>query len=127
MIIYKDLLSGDELFTDSYKMRIVDDVFYEVEGKRTSEKGGISDDLIGGNPSTEEAQEGMDDETVSGVDIVLANRLTETSFAKKDYQKYIKPYIKKILEHLEKDREARTSGRLQEECTASSEEGLGIV
>ena len=68
---------------------ILAQIFVSLQ-QRTSEKGGISDDLIGGNPSTEEALEGMDDETVSGVDIVLANRLTETSFAKKDYQKYIK-------------------------------------
>lgn len=50
MIIYKDLftgksytsilvyklfvfLTGDELFSDSYKIRIIDDIFYEVEGK----------------------------------------------------------------------------------------------
>ena len=27
------LFTGDELFSDTYKMRVVDEIFYEVEGK----------------------------------------------------------------------------------------------
>lgn len=33
MKLYLDVFTGDELFSDSYPMKIVDDVYYEVEGK----------------------------------------------------------------------------------------------
>ena len=29
--------SGDELFSDTYPMKVVDDIFYEVEGKVSKE------------------------------------------------------------------------------------------
>ena len=51
---------------------------------------------IGGNPSAEEAAETTEESSKSGVDIVLANRLTEvTEFTKDGYQEKIKVYIKK--------------------------------
>merc|ERR1712076_171237 len=33
MKIYKDVFSGDELFSDTYPMKLVDDCMYEVYGK----------------------------------------------------------------------------------------------
>jgi len=33
MIIFFDIFTGDELCSDSYPMKTVDDVYYEVEGK----------------------------------------------------------------------------------------------
>jgi len=33
MKIYKDVFSGDELFSDTYPMKLVDDCIYEVYGK----------------------------------------------------------------------------------------------
>jgi hypothetical protein len=33
MRVYKDLFTGDEMFCDSYKMKLVDEVVYEVYGK----------------------------------------------------------------------------------------------
>jgi hypothetical protein len=33
MIIYMDVFTGDELCSDSYPMKVVDDLYYEVEGK----------------------------------------------------------------------------------------------
>jgi len=54
----------------------------------------IGDDLIGGNASAEgaEADEGVEDGgTVSGVNIVMDNRLQSTGFGtKKEYQVYMK-------------------------------------
>ena len=111
MIIYKDLVSGDEVLTDVFKMKVVDDIFYEVEGKlKTEVTNKIDDSLIGGNASIEEQAVEMDDDAVqSGIDVVLANRLQETGFNKKSYQVYIKEYMGKVLAHLEKTKPDRVA------------------
>jgi len=33
MIIYMDVFTGDELCSDSYPMKDINDLYYEVEGK----------------------------------------------------------------------------------------------
>lgn len=101
MIVYRDLLSNDELFTDSCKMREVDDsVFIEVEGKHTTECTKVDDAMIGGNKSAESYEEESADASTSGVDIVLQNRLAWVDMDKKKYQKYIKAYVAKLVEKL---------------------------
>merc|ERR1719516_773348 len=98
-MVFKDIFSGDELFTDSYEIKLVDDVLYEVIGKHVSRTEGEVV-LEGSNASAEgaDADEGTDSSTVSGIDFVLDNRLTETGFgSKKDYTTYLKDYMKKVL------------------------------
>lgn len=57
----------------------------------TTEGGGIDEALIGGNASAEGGAEELEEGSVSGCNIVLANKLEETSFgSKKDYQTEIK-------------------------------------
>ena len=60
----------------------------------TTETSDVSDALIGGNASAEGGgDEGAEASSVSGCDIVLANRLASVSFAnKKEYQTYLKVY-----------------------------------
>nr|6IZB_A Chain A, Translationally-controlled tumor protein [Homo sapiens] len=83
MIIYRDLISHDEMFSDIYKIReIADGLCLEVEGKMVS--GGIT-----------------------GVDIVMNHHLQETSFTKEAYKKYIKDYMKSIKGKLEEQRPER--------------------
>ncbi|KAM0731197.1 Translationally-controlled tumor protein-like protein [Formica fusca] len=104
MRIYKDLFTGDEMFSDTYKMKLVDDVLYEVYGKLISRKSGEVN-IAGFNPSAEEADEGTDEMVESGVDIVLNHRLQET-FAfgdKKSYTLYLKDYMKKLVARLEEE------------------------
>uniref|UniRef100_A0A8D8TCX5 Translationally-controlled tumor protein homolog n=1 Tax=Cacopsylla melanoneura TaxID=428564 RepID=A0A8D8TCX5_9HEMI len=102
MRIYKDIITGDEMFSDSYKMKLVDEVLYEVTGRLVQRKvGDVSID--GFNPSAEEENEGTEEAVESGVDVVLNHRLCET-FAfgdKKGYTAYLKDYMKKILAKLE--------------------------
>merc|ERR1712121_596326 len=101
MKIYKDVFSGDELFSDTYPIKLVDDVLYEVTGKHVSRVLGDVQ-LEGANASAEEADEGTETATESGVDVVLNNRLVETGFGKKsDYVTYLKGYMKKVVDHLE--------------------------
>ena len=62
--------------------------------------------LEGSNASAEGADgdEGGDSSTVSGVDLVLNHRLTETGFgSKKDYMVYLKDYMKKVVKYLEEN------------------------
>jgi len=102
MKIYKDLFTGDEMFSDTYKIKLVDDVIYEVYGKLITRKAGDIE-IAGFNPSAEEADEGTDEAVESGVDVVLNHRLQET-FAfgdKKSYTLYLKDYMKKLVAKLE--------------------------
>jgi len=103
MKIYKDIFSGDEMFSDTYKITLVKDCVYEVVGKwETRKEGEIQ--LEGSNASAEEAAEGTEEATMTGVDIVLNHRLTETSFGKKgDYATYLKGYMKNVVKKLEEN------------------------
>jgi hypothetical protein len=101
MKIFKDIFTGDEMFSDTYKIKLVDEVLYEVYGKLVSRTEGDIE-IAGFNPSAEEADDGADSTTTSGIDIVLNHRLQE-SFAfqdKKSYTLYLKDYMKKLIEKL---------------------------
>merc|ERR1712126_368954 len=103
MYLYKDVFSGDELFSDTYPIKLVDDCLYEVTGKHET-RTDSEIQLEGANASAEEADEGTDTNSVSGVDVVLNHRLVETGFgSKKDYTVYLKDYMKRVVEYLEKN------------------------
>ncbi|XP_062302432.1 translationally-controlled tumor protein homolog [Osmerus eperlanus] len=103
MIIYKCIITGDEMFSDSLKVKETPDgMMYEVTGKLTSRTDNIDDSLIGGNASAEGGDEGCAGSTVSGVDIVLNSNLQETTpYDKKAYSGYIKKYLKDVKAKLE--------------------------
>merc|ERR1712242_339620 len=107
MKIYKDVFSGDELFSDTYPIKLVEDCIYEVTGKHVSRKAGADFVLEGSNASAEEADEGTEEATESGVDLVLNHRLVETGFGKKaDYMNYLKDYMKRVVTYLESNDKA---------------------
>lgn len=88
------------MFSDTYKIKLVDEVLYEVTGKLVSRTLGDVQ-IDGANPSAEEADEGTDAATESGIDIVLNHRLCETGFAdKKGFTIYLKDYMKKLVDKL---------------------------
>merc|ERR1712198_151343 len=98
MKIYKDVFSGDELFSDTYPMKLVDNCMYEVYGKHITR----TDDEIQLEGSNASADEGTESNSVSGVDLVLNHRLVETGFgSKKYYTVYLKDYMKKVVKYLE--------------------------
>merc|ERR1712226_1101318 len=107
MKIWKDIFSGDEMFSDTYRMSLVQGVVWEVIGKWETR---TSDDvqLEGANASAEEAAEGTESSSTTGIDIVLNHRLTETSFAAKleeqgkgdqidEFKKNIQPYVTELM------------------------------
>jgi len=65
MKIYRCIVSGDEMFTDSVKINVIDECLYEVYCKHVVRKEG---DVVldGANPSAEEADEGSDDAVQAG-------------------------------------------------------------
>lgn len=97
MIIYKDIITGDEMFTDSNKLTLVDDCLYEVLCTHVTRRHG---DIVldGANPSAEgeDADYGTDEAVESGLDLVLNQRLQPTSFDKASYKTYLKTYTKTL-------------------------------
>ncbi|CAI5972722.1 unnamed protein product [Closterium sp. NIES-64] len=110
MLVYQDLISGDELLSDSFEAKeIQNGIFYEVEGKWVV-KGGIEVD-IGANPSAEGGEEeAVEEQSEKVVDIVDTFRLQarpqypftiyeireQPAFDKKAFAGYLKVYAQKL-------------------------------
>jgi len=105
MIIYKDLFTDDELFTDAVAIELVDGVVYKVKGKLRTDTFDIDESAIGGNASADGAGEGegADAAQKQGVDIVMNSRLVEFAMNKKDYMAHIKDYMKSVKTKLEEN------------------------
>jgi len=99
MIIYKDMITGDEFFSDADKPEVVDDCVYELRVSRVTRKEGEIV-LDGANPSAEgeDADDLAGDDVVSGYDVVLNQRLSSIEFTKKDFMNYLKTYTKALQE-----------------------------
>lgn len=101
MIIYKDIITGDEIISDSYGLTEVDDAVYEADCAMITE-GGVEVN-IGANPSAEEADEGVEDGAVKVNNIVHSFRLQQTNFDLKGYLAYIKGYMKAVKTKLQEN------------------------
>ncbi|PIA44397.1 hypothetical protein AQUCO_01700176v1 [Aquilegia coerulea] len=103
MLVYQDLLTGDELLSDSFPYKEIENgILWEVEGKWVVQ--GAVDVDIGANPSAEGGgeDEGVDDQAVKVVDIVDTFRLQEQpAFDKKQFVAFIKRFIKQLTPKLE--------------------------
>lgn len=62
--------------------------------KNVSRTEGIDGKLIGANDS-EEGCEGTEEQSVSGIDIILNHSLQPTLFDKKSFLVYLKDYVKR--------------------------------
>ncbi|KAL5723258.1 hypothetical protein ACHQM5_006676 [Ranunculus cassubicifolius] len=89
MLVYQDLLTGDELLSDSFPYKEIENgVLWEVEGKWVVQ--GAVDVDIGANPSAEGGgeDEGVDDQE-------------QPAFDKKQFLTYMKRYVKLLSAKLE--------------------------
>ncbi|CAD6887801.1 unnamed protein product [Tilletia controversa] len=102
MLVYTDLITGDEMASDSFDLKLVDDIVFEVDSQLITLKEGEVD--IGGNPSAEEADEGVEDGSKTVNNFGNAFSLQPTSFDKKTYLTYLKGYMKEIKSKLPEDR-----------------------
>jgi len=98
MIIYKDILSGDEIISDSYDLKEVDGAVYECDCQMITL--GAVEVNTGANASAEEADEGVEDGAQQVNNVVNSFRLQQTSFDKKSYLSHLKTYMKKVKEAL---------------------------
>ncbi|KAK2071777.1 hypothetical protein P8C59_006174 [Phyllachora maydis] len=94
MIIYKDIITGDEIISDSYDLKEKDGVIYEADCAMITE--GAVEVNIGANASAEEAEDAVDDQVVKVNNIVHSFRLQSTSFDKKSFLSYLKGYMKAV-------------------------------
>uniref|UniRef100_A0A2P2KMW3 Translationally-controlled tumor protein homolog n=1 Tax=Rhizophora mucronata TaxID=61149 RepID=A0A2P2KMW3_RHIMU len=107
MLVYQDLLTGDELLSDSFPYKEIENgMLWEVEGKWVIQ--GTVDVDIGANPSAEggEVDEGVDDQAIKVVDVVDTFRLQEQpAFDKKQFVTYMKRFIKLLTPLLDAEKQ----------------------
>ncbi|GMM47039.1 Tma19 protein [Pichia kluyveri] len=95
MIIFTDKFSGDELLSDAYDVKLVDDVVYEADCQMVTVRPGADVD-IGANPSAEDGDDDVEDGAETVNNVVYSFRLQQTAFDKKSFLTYIKSYMKSI-------------------------------
>ncbi|KAK7409499.1 hypothetical protein QQX98_008349 [Neonectria punicea] len=94
MLIYKDIITGDELLSDSYDLKFNGAV---IEADCAMIVEGEVEINIGANASAEETEEtGGNNEVMKVNNIVHSFRLQSTNFDKKSYKLYIKGYLKRV-------------------------------
>jgi len=110
MKIFKDIITGDELFADAYPMKEVDDIVYEVESKVvTVEEGNYNTGANASEDPDAEKDEVVDANARTVNNVLDAHRLQTTSFDKKSYMTYIKGYMKTILAKLQENKPDRVA------------------
>jgi len=101
MLLYTDILTEDEMFSDAFPVKLVDDIVYEVDCQLVTVKAGADVD-IGANPSTEEQEEALEEGATQVNNVVHSFRLQSTTFDKKSYLTYLKGYMKTVKGELQK-------------------------
>eukprot|EP01111_Echinosteliopsis_oligospora_P011383 TRINITY_DN374_c0_g1_i1.p1 TRINITY_DN374_c0_g1~~TRINITY_DN374_c0_g1_i1.p1 ORF type:complete len:170 (+),score=45.04 TRINITY_DN374_c0_g1_i1:391-900(+) len=107
MRIYKDIFNGDELGSDSFPTKDVDDIAFEFETKQITKSIGNID--IGANASADGGgeDEGADDVAQTVNNLEDAHKLQVTSYDKKSYLGHLKAYMKRVVEHLKENNPSR--------------------
>ncbi|KAG1907136.1 translationally-controlled tumor protein [Suillus fuscotomentosus] len=98
MLLYEDIISGDEMFSDAFPMKEVDGIAYEVDCQMITLKEGNVD--IGANASAEEQEEALEDGAITVNNIAHSFRLQTTAYDKKAYLSHLKGYMKAVAEKL---------------------------
>uniref|UniRef100_A0A2Q4QPW1 Translationally-controlled tumor protein homolog n=1 Tax=Caenorhabditis japonica TaxID=281687 RepID=A0A2Q4QPW1_CAEJA len=107
MLIYKDIFTDDEIASDSFPMKLVDDLIYEFKGRHVVRKEGEIV-LAGSNPSAEEGAEddGSDEHVERGIDIVLNHKLVEMNCYEDAsmFKAYVKKFMKNVIDKMEENK-----------------------
>ena len=101
MRVWKDVLSGDEMVSDSYPYtEVFDGAGLEVKATFVSKN---ENESFGLKANTEEGEDDSvpDTKTVTVIDVVDAMRLQEITLDKKGFMGYVKGYLKRVKESLE--------------------------
>ena len=107
MKIFKDVLTGDEMLSDTFQMTVeYEDAIYKFPSKNRP-KDDLGDVDVGcGDAFTK--QEGEEEPSApQGVemvlDVVANSELKQVNMSKKEFMAYIKDYFKKIIAYLEEN------------------------
>merc|ERR1711872_724390 len=103
MIIFEDVFTGNEVFSDAYPCKLIDDFVWEAEGMVITIDNSIDDSAIGGNASAEDAAEDTEDVKETAINLVYAFKLKPYELDKKAYTKHIKDYDVYINEDYNED------------------------
>jgi hypothetical protein len=96
MLIYTDIVSGKDVVTDSYPVKLLSDgAIMEVESKKVQVGGEAID--IGANASAEEAEEKLDDEVKTVINVIEAHGLQKVELELKDFKTMQTAYWKDLL------------------------------
>ncbi|KAL5530717.1 hypothetical protein ACEPAF_6975 [Sanghuangporus sanghuang] len=107
MLLYEDIITNDEMFSDAFPVKLIDDIAYEVDCTMIVVRPG-ADVNIGANPSAEEQEEAMQEEGAQTVNnVVYSFRLQPTSFDKKTYLTCLKGYMKAVKAKLQQSNPER--------------------
>ncbi|KAJ5088866.1 hypothetical protein N7456_012482 [Penicillium angulare] len=110
MIIYTDVVSGDEMLSDTFDIKPSPDcpILWEVDCRKYMKKVGEDIQLEGANPSAEDAEDdGGEGETVMVHDIEDQFRMVWLKVeeglkpSKEHYKAHLKTYVKKVMKALE--------------------------
>ncbi|KAK5997447.1 Translationally-controlled tumorhomolog-like protein [Cladobotryum mycophilum] len=111
MLLFYDIISGDEIISDSFDPKEVDGIVYEADCAMITLEAVNVD--TGANASAEGGdEEGVEDQAVKVNNILSTFRLQSTSFDKKSYLAYLKGYMKAVKAALE------AQGKSKEEVDA---------
>jgi hypothetical protein len=125
MRVWKDLISGDEMVSDSFDYtQTNEDTCLEVKAKFVTKKAN-EDCGIAANTEEGEEEAQADDNTVTVIDVVDAMRLQEITLDKKAFMAYIKGYLKAIKEKLEASDKTDRVATFQKGATALVKELVG--
>ncbi|KAJ1539173.1 hypothetical protein HK096_000963, partial [Nowakowskiella sp. JEL0078] len=98
MLLYSDVISGDEFVSDAFKIIETEYGAFEVNCSMITIKEGVDID-IGANASAEGGEEeALEEGMITVNNVVHSFRLQSTSFDKKSYASYLKSYVKKLAE-----------------------------
>eukprot|EP01106_Pelomyxa_sp_JSP_P010035 TRINITY_DN2703_c0_g1_i5.p1 TRINITY_DN2703_c0_g1~~TRINITY_DN2703_c0_g1_i5.p1 ORF type:complete len:170 (-),score=53.63 TRINITY_DN2703_c0_g1_i5:103-612(-) len=114
MRVFKDVISGDEIASDSFPISEKGCV-YIIKGKMVVKEAGD----YGISSNADEDAEGATGESLAStkekvIDVVDAHRLVQTPFDKKSWMVYIKGYMGRIREHIKKTKPGREAAFVQE-------------
>jgi hypothetical protein len=98
MIIYEDVFTGHELFSDAYPTKLIDDLFFESNGQVITIDNSVDDSALGGNASAEAEEEGgADDVKETAINLIYAFKLQKYEMDSKAYKKHAAGYGKKLI------------------------------
>ncbi|OJA18982.1 hypothetical protein AZE42_00354 [Rhizopogon vesiculosus] len=98
MLLYEDIISGDEMFSDAFPVKEIDGIAYEIDCQMIVVKEGNVD--IGANASAEEQEEALEDGATTVNNIAHSFRLQATTYDKKQYLTHLKGYMKAVADKL---------------------------